>query len=176
MIRDRIQQRWRTGSRSTRSGVIVGDTAGKKTAPLTASLSLFNILVISASRRATQECCLCTRAGFQAVPQPRGTIGLRAFCTRVRATPASFEVSVSSGWTAWPPLPRRLNSATRLHDGLIILVRDRRGSAGGWFHENRRLYIEQRYVGRQSLSSKRSDRYDLATMPGERKVGVWYWI
>jgi len=35
----------------------------QKENPLTASLSLFNIPVISASRRATRECCLCTHPG-----------------------------------------------------------------------------------------------------------------
>lgn len=54
---------------------------GKKPPPLTASLSLFNIPVISASRYATRECCLCTDPGFQATP--RGSLP-GGFCARVQ--------------------------------------------------------------------------------------------
>lgn len=46
-----------------------GRFRGQKGDPLTASLSLFNIPVISASRRATRECCLCTHPLPQSSPR-----------------------------------------------------------------------------------------------------------
>lgn len=52
----------------------------QKEDPLTASLSLFNIPVISASRRATRECCLCTHPGSLRVRRVEPEIVPTRFC------------------------------------------------------------------------------------------------
>lgn len=128
-----IVSRFESGSNPSARSSNARRLEGEKEIPLTGSLSLFNILVISASRRAAQ-CCLCTlTAAFNSAP--RGSTRV-LFASRVRhdgSNRRDFEVSVSSS-TA---------SSFSRNDGLIILARDIASWSGDGFDKRRRrLYIE----------------------------------